>query len=185
MNQAREAIQEKLTKAIYLRMLNRRYLRTEDVVLRNGSKVKVFVFSSQDHITLGQHTIFGTIIIHEDVFIYEAKDFLILHEFGHAKQWFGYPGFLAILLIVLDIKIEHWEAFVMFLLLTIGFSWLLEINAEFYVISQFGLADYHDEYNRIKKIARKYSFGERFPSYLSGPPLGWILKLYEFKHKFS
>ena len=87
-------VQLNLTKYLWLRLLKARFKEVERITLSYGQEVEVIVYAADYTGKMGQHTLFGTIIVDELAF--RSPRYLervITHELAHKHQWYGYLAY--------------------------------------------------------------------------------------------
>jgi hypothetical protein len=196
-----------LTKK-YIYFIGGKFVRTEVIRLPNEKEQEVIVISHDKWPLLGQFTLFGTTIIHESAFRTERLlNYVALHEIGHRKQGYGYfifPllvicafAFLAFVSIalwsILDSIIFFKSSYLLtaFLALCLAafslgvlgiYSWILELNAEFYAIRKLGLQGVLAAREDIPEHP-KFSWYLRAWGLLTHPPNSVTISVYYWTHK--
>lgn len=196
-----------LTK-LYLRFSGARFTRTEVIRLLNEEHQEIIVFSGDKFPWRGQLTLFGTTIIHESAFSTQSLlNYIVYHETGHKKQWYGYfiypvmvvcvPAFFLLLLeslwSLLASLIFLAPSYLLGTLLGLFFaalslavvglySWALELNADFYAINKLGLQAFLNARSAIPKQLKRPLF-LRFIILLTHPPESVTIRIYHWTHR--
>jgi len=196
-----------LTK-LYLRSIEGKFVRVEVVRLLGEEDQEVVVFSSDKSPLLGQVTFFRTTIVHESALrTKHLLDYVIAHETGHKKQWYGY--FIYPLMIVCVFAAFSWIlasvwsllasiiymnpssllgtffglVFAVLSLAILGlYSWALELNADFYAIRKLGLQAFLDALADAPK-PHKRSFYLRAIIFMIHPPASVTIRVYHWTHR--
>jgi hypothetical protein len=196
-----------LTKQ-YLRLAGSKFVRLDVITIPGEKEQEVVVFSSDKSPLLGQATLFRTTILNETVFGKERLlNYVVLHETGHRKQWYGYfiyPLLIVCVLVSFGFLLGAlWSLLasmiflnpsfllsmligLLFAALTLAilgiFSWALEINAEFYAIGKLGLQGYLDALADAPK-PQKRSLYLKAVILLTHPPSSVVIWIYQRLHK--
>lgn len=155
---------------LLLWVTRRKFVRTQTMKTLDGREQEVVIFSN-DAFTLGQCTPFRSIIINESILNDERLlNYALLHEVAHKKQWplilllyitfpiglvffiFSATGVCISLILWLgSMDPAVFQDFVAYLSLSLlalvvsrGFSWALEIGADFSAIKHTGLQTFLD-----------------------------------------
>ena len=194
---------------LFLRSKGATFVRTDHVKSSFGVSYEVVIFSEKDNTTIGQYVfLVGTIIINQ-VVLQKSKllDFVLVHEFAHAKQWYGiilgilccvallvavYALTLTIAMLVAAIirfNINVLGGFGIFRLLTLGalfiasmFSWILEYNADSKAISVLGNRRVSEALDEKKQLATSKSKALKVIVFLTHPPIKLTLGIYKILH---
>ncbi len=186
-------IQLFLTK-MYLRTIDVKYSGTSKVSLPDSPDLEVVTFSSENDFRLGQATVTKTIIIHDKCFRNKTLLlYVVAHEYGHNRSWYGLlvvPVILALWLYGLFVMIWsllslHISSFIVGLSATlIGciLSWILEYKAESIAIKILGVK-WVISARRLMSNMPKPPLVWRIISRATHPPFSWTLSIYRFFHK--
>lgn len=198
-------LKEKLTKW-QINGIGGTYIRTQTITFPDAKDREIMVFSGEKALYLGQCTITGTIVIHESVIANKPLfDYVLCHEFAHAKQWWVvfiiplipllligpllflfslvYLFLAAIelrLLGVLSSAVGIAISFVMFAI-PCGFSWIMELNAEFTAINKVGIQSFVDLKNAPRIL--RHNFKSNIIIIMTHPPAKVTVKLWQWYHK--
>ena len=196
-----------LTK-LYLRSVGGKFTRIQTIKLLNEKQQEIIVFSGDNPPLLGQRTLFGTTIVHESAFSTERLlNYVVIHETGHKKQWYGYFIYpLAVVCVLASLSFLFaaiwalldsiisldpayllgtlWGLFLAVLSLVILaiYSWLLELNAEFYAIGKLGLQVFLDAKADAPK-PHKRTFYLWAIILMTHPPSCVTIRIYHWIHR--
>ena len=197
-------IVSKLTKwQIY--SIGGNYVRTQTIIFPDGKEREIMVFSGEKALYLGQCTILRKIIIHESILGNKPLfDYVLFHEFAHSKQWWVvfiipliilipisllllmlslYNLFLAIIelnLYSLLVSIAGILISVLLFAIPCGFSWFMELNAEFAAIKEGGIQTFIEIKNTPKLL--KHGFYSRIIIIMTHPPTNVTVILWRWFH---
>jgi len=176
-------IQLLLTK-LYIKLIGCSFKELREYTLPNDQKVELLVFK-KDFIYSGQATPFRTIIVHENVFADSKKvqDFVVSHEFGHTRvpialYWvillimalFFLSGVGLLIYSLKSSSIYHFILGVIFLLIIVMISWILEISAIFFAIKLLGEKRIKLALAEMRSKKKKRSTGQRIIYFMTHPP---------------
>ncbi len=201
-----------LTK-LWLRLAGARFVRVA-VVRHEGAEMKVITFTSKKALVLGQLTPFSTIIIHDIVFQSERLlRYVTTHESIHKRQWYRYfiypllpvcllssacmaTYFILLLRAMVQSHVQispllpAAALFLAILLVALpcGFSWFLELNADFGAIRKLGRQSVLDAIQDARELMKVHgfkrpSFSQRVFIRMLHPTIGITLRLYELFHR--
>lgn len=181
------------------------YVRTQTIIFPDGKEREIMVFSGEKALYLGQCTILRKIIIHESILGNKPLfDYVLFHEFAHSKQWwevFIIPlilllpiSFLLLILSLFNLFLATIKLNLYSLLVSIagilisvflfaipcGFSWIMELNAEFASIKEVGVQAFMDIKNAPKLL--KHGFYSKVIIIMTHPPPNVTVKLWRWFH---
>ncbi len=195
----------RLTK-LQLRAIRGSYIRTQTVQLPDGKQREVMVYSGDKSLFLGQCTMFRTIIIHQSTLGNKPLlDYVLSHEMAHTKQWWAI--FIVPLLFLLPVSIFSSILTLAYMVRAIvlldpysllsslvgipisallfaipcGFSWIMELNADFKAIKVVGFQTFLEVKNAPKLI--KLDFSSKVIIRMTHPPTKVTAKLWHCFHK--
>jgi hypothetical protein len=198
-------IVSKLTKW-HISSIRGNYVRTQTTIFPDGKEREIMIFSGEKALYLGQCTILRKIIIHEGILDNNLLFYYVLsHEFAHSKQWWG--EFIIPLILLLPISCFLFiSSFTNLFLATIqpnlnnlvtsiegilisallfaipcGFSWIMELNAEFAAIKKVGVLPFMEIKNGPKLL--KHDFCSNVIVFMTHPPTKVTIKLWRWFNK--
>lgn len=180
--------------------------KLETISLPNHGDIEVAKYSNKQDGSIGQATLWGTIIINDKAYTSDkVLTYVIAHEYGHCKQWYsllGYPiiiaawifGGMAFMMslaslilfwlfpgsVLVSLIGMTWS--VALLLIGCSYSWFIEYKADSYAIKTLGLDHYLNAREEMKKLP-KPSFTMRFIGRMTHPTPGIIFKIFQFFNK--
>lgn len=174
----------RLTKLHICLFAGGRFVRTLTMKTPNGEDEEVAIFSSSKPTSLGQCTPFKTIVIHESALNNERlSDYAFIHEMGHKKQWWSLFKIPLCLLILLGLINGQWvPLFALTIATLVAFSWILELNADFGVISQIGVDAFLEVRGEVRRIY-KPTLSSIIVSWLTHPPVGVTIRIWRLLHR--
>lgn len=205
----RPTLMLKLTK-LHLRSIKGNYVRFQKVSLPDGQPEEVTVFSGDKCLLLGQYTPLGTIAIHESVLKNKPMlDYVIAHETAHKNQWWKLflipivflvvslaPNYLSrSLASIWEMMINRsWNYLVDFpagilvaaslIAIPCGFSWLLELDADFQSIRAIGFQKFVDlKNNELKPLKITFNF-RFFIDLMTHPPTCVTIHIWKWMQKY-
>jgi hypothetical protein len=151
---------------------------------QNCEEQEVAIFSSGKPVSLGECTPFKTIVIHESVLNNERlSNYVFMHEMGHKKQWWSLFKVPLCFLILLGLINGQWVImFILTVVTLLAFSWILELNADFVVISQIGVDALLEVRGELRRIY-KPTLGSIIISWLTHPPVGATVRIWRLLHR--
>jgi len=177
-----------------IKTLNGEYVRTQDILLPNNRHQEIAIFSGDSTLYIGQCTALKTILIHESVFGNAQEfDYVFTHEMAHKDQWwslfifpialfciFGATASLGITLAtIIQTLIQRnygnlsfipigLLVAISFIVIFGGFSWLMELDADFKAIKKVGFNTYLNIKNKPTK--QKHSRTQKIIIWVTHPP---------------
>jgi len=190
-----------LTKLVYKKP-NRIYKDIIKFTLYNGTDIEIIIFSERNPLYIGQATIFNTIIVEESIFSRynnSARNYIITHEYAHTKQSvlsiIGILSGVILLMYLIKIFQQHSlyitygliSSLIEFSLIAVGvisvFSWIIEIDADYYAIKLIGKDIFLDAKHDLKSKAPQRTFFQKFVIRMTHPPLWFTIKIYDCFNK--